>query len=68
MIQKIKKLRNYANAERASVAKGQHKSGTYSRSAGDNAQIALAKIEKELEAMYEVLCEAQASPAVIIKM
>ena len=68
MIQKIKKLRNYANAERASLANKQYKNGTYSRSAGDNAQIALAKIEKELESMYEVLCEAQASPAVIIKM
>ena len=68
MIQKIKKLRNYANAERASLANKQYKNGTYSRDGGDNAQRALIYLEQELEKLYEVLCEAQASPAVIIKM
>ena len=68
MIQKIKELRNYANVERANVARGQHKCGTYSRSAGDHAQVVLAKIERELEAIYEALCEAQSSPTVVIKM
>lgn len=68
MIQKIKKLRNYANKERIALVNKQYRNGTYSRDGGDNAQQALAHLEQELDKLYEELCEAQCSPAVIIKM
>ena len=68
MIQKIKNLRNYANEEKTALASKQYKNGSYSRDGGDNAQRALEYLEQELEKLYEVLCESQCSPAVIIKM
>ena len=68
MVHKIKELKKYARNARDSVARGQHKAGTYSRDAGETAKFALAHIEQELEKMYETICESQSSPAVIIKM